>query len=72
LGIAVCSILANEVEGFEWNTLIDGNREAPVLKYCDSDLVVDPMKLVWSRVRNGLPCLLHEEYEEILKSIPQQ
>ncbi|MCC8187794.1 MAG: DUF3805 domain-containing protein [Bacteroides sp.] len=72
LGIAICAILANEVEGFEWNTLIDGNREAPVLKYRDSELVVDPMKLVWSRVRNGLPCLVNEEYQEILESIPQQ
>ena len=35
IGITVCTILANEVEGMEWKTLIDGNREAPVLEYKD-------------------------------------
>ncbi len=30
---AVCAILANEVDGMEWKTLIDGNREDPVLQY---------------------------------------
>ena len=28
LGITLCVILANEVDGLEWRTLIDGNREA--------------------------------------------
>ena len=29
IGITVCAILTNEVEGMEWKTLIDGNRESP-------------------------------------------
>ena len=33
IGITVCAILTNEVEGMEWKTLIDGNREVPVLEY---------------------------------------
>lgn len=28
-GIVLCVIFANEVDGMEWRTLIDGNREAP-------------------------------------------
>lgn len=51
-GLAVCTILANEVDGMEWLTLIDGNREAPVLRYKGE--VIDPMKLVWSKVKRGL------------------
>ncbi|GFZ39478.1 DUF3805 domain-containing protein [Bacteroides nordii] len=52
IGITVCTILTNEIEGLEWMTLIDGNREVPVLQYKDGKLI-DPMKLLWSRVKAG-------------------
>ena len=55
LGITLCVILANEVDGLEWRTLIDGNREAPVLTSVAGDTVIDPMKLVWSKVKVGEP-----------------
>lgn len=57
-GIAACVILANEVDGMEWMTLIDGNREAPVLRY--EGEVIDPMKLVWSKIKAGEKCNLVE------------
>lgn len=68
-GIAVCIILANEVDGWEWMTLVDGNREAPVLRYRDSEIVVDPMSLVWSKVKRGNPCDVVAEYKQILESL---
>lgn len=64
IGIAVCTILTNEVEGIEWKTLIDGNREAPVLEYKDS--VIDPMKLTWSKIKAGQPCNVIEEYKSVV------
>ena len=64
IGITVCAILANEVDGMEWKTLIDGNREAPVLQY--KDRTIDPMKLVWSKVKAGEPCNVIEEYKKYL------
>ena len=39
IGITVCTILTNEIEGLEWMTLIDGNREVPVLQYKDGKLI---------------------------------
>lgn len=51
VGIVLCVILANEADGLEWRTLVDGNREAPVLLQVDTDVLIDPMKLVWSKVR---------------------
>ncbi|NDV67165.1 DUF3805 domain-containing protein [Bacteroides sp. 224] len=69
LGIAICIILANEVEGMEWMTLIDGNREAPVLKYKDSEIVVDPLSLIWSKIKRGQPCDVASEYKRILESL---
>ena len=65
VGIALCTILANEVEGLHWMTLVDGNREAPVLVY-GKDQVIDPMKLVWSKIKSGEPCNIEASYHEAL------
>lgn len=66
LGIALCTVLANEVEGLEWMTLVDGNREAPVLCYNGTEKMIDPMKLVWSRIKAGEPCNVAEAYQDCL------
>ncbi|HXK75103.1 MAG TPA: DUF3805 domain-containing protein [Bacteroidaceae bacterium] len=66
VGITLCVILAEEVEGLEWRTLIDGNREDPVLYYLAKDLVIDPMKLVWSKKKHKLDCDLMIIYQECL------
>lgn len=66
MGITLCVILANEVDGLEWRTLIDGNREAPVLANAAGDTVIDPMKLAWSRVKAGETCNLAEIYKNLL------
>lgn len=66
LGIVLCVILANEVDGLEWMTLIDGNREAPVLQNTTTGEYIDPMKLVWSKVRAGEVCNLAETYKALL------
>ena len=65
-GIVICVILANEVDGLEWMTLIDGNREAPVLQNLTTGEWIDPMKLVWSKVKAGEPCNLAETYKALL------
>lgn len=64
IGITICTILANEVEGMEWKTLIDGNREAPVL--CYKAQTIDPMKLTWSRVKTGEVCNVVEAYKSVI------
>ncbi|MDR0891752.1 MAG: DUF3805 domain-containing protein [Mediterranea sp.] len=64
IGLTVGTILVNEVEGMEWQTLIDGNREAAVLRY--QGRTIDPMKLVWSRVKAGQPVNVLEAYQSAL------
>ena len=64
IGITICTILANEVDGMEWKTLIDGNREAPVLQYKNG--IIDPMKLTWSRIKAGESCNVIETYKSAL------
>ena len=65
LGIVLCVIFANEADGMEWRTLMDGNREAPVLLDTSTGRWADPMKLVWSRVKAGRPCRLEDAYRDI-------
>ena len=64
-GIVLCVILANEVDGLEWMTLIDGNREAPVLQNSTTGEWLDPMKLGWSKVKAGESCNLTETYKTL-------
>lgn len=67
LGITLCVIIANEVDGVEWMTLVDGNREAPVIRFKDGR-VVDPMKLIWSKVKAGEKCNIEQAYHEALNN----
>lgn len=66
IGIVLCVIVANEADGWEWRTLVDGNREAPVLQYVDTNRIIDPMKLTWSRIKRGEQIDLAAIYEAIL------
>lgn len=66
LGITLCVILMNEVDGLEWRTLVDGNREAPILLNVETNAMIDPMKLVWSKVKAGEACDLIETYKNLL------
>ena len=66
MGITLCVILVNEVDGVEWMTLIDGSREVPVLVNKADGKTIDPMKLVWSKIKNGEVVNLADTYEHIL------
>mgnify|MGYP002524523265 CR=1 FL=1 len=66
LGITLCVILVNEVDGIEWMTLIDGSREVPVLVNSKDGKTIDPMKLVWSKVKNGEAVNLADTYAHML------
>jgi hypothetical protein len=67
IGITLCCIIANEIDGTEWNTMIDGNREAPILVY--KEHFIDPLKLVWSKVKRGENCDVVKIYEEVIASL---
>lgn len=69
LGIILCVIMMNEIDGLEWCSLIDGNREAPVLRRQGTDTVVDPLKLVWSRKKRGEDINFKEIYEGAIEEL---
>ena len=49
----------------EWRTLVDGNREAPILLNTSTGEWIDPMKLVWSKVKAGGKVNLLEIYSSL-------
>ncbi len=69
VGVVLCVILYNEVEGFEWKTLMDGNREAPVLYYLPSKRVIDPLKIVWDAMDESGKVNVKEIYKELLNNL---
>lgn len=64
-GIAFGTILVNEMEGMEWVTVIDGQKEYPALQFEHSDMVLNPAALVWEKAKKKLPCDLKSEFRKI-------
>ncbi len=64
-GIAFGTILINEMDGMEWVTVIDGQKEYPALQFEQTSLMFDPAALVWNKVRQNQPIDLKAEYERI-------
>ena len=53
------------MEGMEWVTVIEGQKEYPALQCMCSDMVLDPAALVWGQAKKGLPCELKAEFRKI-------
>lgn len=68
-GMAFGAILVNEMDGMEWVTVIDGQKEYPALKFAETEVMVYPQQLIWSRVKNGKSCSLKAEFEKIKEEV---
>ena len=60
-GTAFGVILVNEMDGMEWVTVIDGQKESPALRFRDSKVMVNPISLIWDKAKSGQPCDLKAE-----------
>ena len=68
-GFAFGAILVNEMDGMDWVTVVDGDREYPALRFADTAVMVNPAELVWRKVREGKSCSLRAEYERIRQEV---
>lgn len=64
-GIAFGTILVNEMEGMEWVTVVENGKEYPALQFMNFGMLIDPVALIWEKVRKNLPCDLKAEYRRI-------
>ncbi len=68
-GIAFGAILVNEMDGMDWVTVIDGQKEFPALRFADTELMVYPLSLIWENIRRGEVCDLKSEYARIRSDV---
>lgn len=68
-GTAFGVILVNEMDGMEWVTVIDGQKESPALRFRDSKVMVNPISLIWDKAKSGQPCDLKAEFERIKNEV---
>lgn len=68
-GILFGVILENEIDGMQWVTVIDGNKEYLALRFADTALLIYPQNLIWDCIREGKPCKLKNEYKTICQAV---
>lgn len=67
IGLALGTIIENEMDGMQWVTVVDGKKEYPALKF--DSLLIDPAYLVWNLVKDGRPCNLQAEFDAIRQQV---
>ena len=53
----------------DWVTVVDGEKEYPALRFAQTDVMVNPARLIWDKVKNGQPCDLKAEYARIRSEV---
>lgn len=69
--MAFATIIINEMDGMDWATVVDGNNEYPVLRFKDTDFIVNPVDIIWSKIKEGNKCNLNEEFDNIAEKISE-
>ena len=69
IALAFGTILVNEMDGMEWFTLIEAEKECPVLCFEDSTITIDPLALIFNKVKNNGSCDLTEEFNHIRQQV---
>ena len=69
IALAFGTILVNEMDGMEWFTLIEADKECPVLCFEDSSITIDPLALINNKVKNNGSCDLTEEFNHIRQQV---
>ena len=63
-------ILANEIEGLEWFTVIDRQYEYPALCYQGNETnIISPQNMIWEKIKNGQDIHLAQEFEHIISNL---
>ena len=69
IGLALGTILENEMDGMTWVTVVDGKKEYPALQF--GKLLFDPASLVWNKIKNKQTCDLKAEFARIKSEVEE-
>ena len=70
LGLALGTIVENEMDGMKWVSVIDGSREYAALQF--GDLLINPAHLLWSAAKSGNAIDLKKEYAKIKEEVEKR
>ena len=70
IGLALGTIVENEMDGMKWVSVIDGSREYAALQY--GDLLINPAHLLWSAAKSGNAIDLKTEYAKIKEEVEKR
>ena len=71
LGIVFGTIIVNEMDGMDWVTVVDGEKEYPALRFNDTSVMVYPTELIWEKIHQGIKCDLKCEFESIYHQVEE-
>jgi hypothetical protein len=69
LGITFGTILVNEIDGFNWVTVIEGRKGYAALQYRDTALMYNPAQWVWNQTKLGCACDFASEFQRICDEV---
>ena len=70
VGLALGTIIENEMDGMKWVSVIDGSREYAALQF--GDLLINPAQTIWSAVKSGKAIDLKMEYAKIKEEVEKR
>lgn len=69
IGLALGTIVENEMEGMEWVTVVDGRNEYPALRFKQTSLLFHPSSLIWNQVKGKQSLSLKEIFDSIKNQV---
>ena len=70
IGLALGTIVENEMDGMKWVSVIDGSRDYAALQF--GDLLINPAHLLWSAAKSGNAIDLKTEYAKIKEEVEKR
>ena len=71
IGLALGTIIENEMDGMEWVTVVEGRKEYPALCFKGSSLLIQPSFLIWDKVKQKQPIHLKHEFDRIKQQVEE-
>ena len=71
IGLALGTIIENEMDGMEWGTVVEGRKEYPALCFKGSSLLIQPSFLILDKVKQKQPIHLKHEFDRIKQQVEE-
>lgn len=70
IGLTLGTIMENEMDGINWVTVVDNDKEYAALQF--KDLLIDPMNWIWNQVKSKASIDLKSEFIRIKEEVEKR